>query len=115
MRLFLFLVLLIPIKAQTATGVITVAPRSLSVVMTSSSGTILNCTITCNPQRTIVTSNCVGIPSQTLDVSQAGESVTYSLNLSGNALIGQFTQSSPVGTLTYSIVANGSTPASGNF
>jgi len=88
---------------------------SIAISATNDSGVTLNAVVTCDATRKVVTFTFDTLPIQTLDVSQAGESVTYSLSLTGNIISGTFVQSNPTGTLSFSITANGSTAVSGNF
>jgi hypothetical protein len=96
--------------AQTPTGTVTVNTAT-SIVVSGSNGASpavrLDCTITPNAAKTLVIGACTGIPVLSLDVSLPGESVTYALNLNGNALTLMFTQSTPAGTLTFQVAVNG--------
>jgi hypothetical protein len=111
-KFLLFLALLLPLKAQTSSINVT---STINIQATSSGGNVLNCTISATSTKLSVISSCIGFTTQTLDVSKAGESVTYSLSYLGNIITGVYTQSAPVGTLGFSITANGSTAVTGNF
>lgn len=99
--------------AQTPTAVITVNPAPISIAANNGATppVTLNCAETPNATHTQVTSSCtaagVGLPTQVLDCSQPGESVTYSLVIGGNSMAIMLTQSTPVGTITWQVTANG--------
>ena len=116
----LFILIFSALFAQSPTGKVTLLVTSIQVADTSGSAT-LNCTLSSANHLQVAiacTAGTAALPAQSLDVSQAGESVTYSLNLTGNAFTGIFTQGAAPATapaITFQVTANGSPASTGQI
>ena len=105
---------------QSNPGTVIIVQPSPTVTLLAATPGGLSCNITAASTKTSVKVSCVlngtPVPVTTLDVSQPNEVINYNIQMGTNTIIAAtFTQAATVGTLSYSVSANGGTAVSGNF